>query len=127
MPVSFSPAEQGKIREVLLSGPGVWRTLLKKPAAPGAEGRGAQKPGEASGGSAAQSLTLSAVNVMSRRQAELGETQVSPSLLPLEQETRVRSKARVSRGHEAASGHCGQQREEQEHACRRGNKWFYLP
>lgn len=65
MPVSFSPAEQGKIREGLLSGPGVWRTLLTKPAAPGAEGRGAQNPGEASGGSAPQSLTLSAVNVMS--------------------------------------------------------------
>ena len=104
MPVSFSPAEQGKTREVLLSGPGVWRTLLTKPAVPGADGRGAQKPGEASGGSAGQPLTPSAVNLMSRCQAEVGERQVSPSLLPPEQETRVRSRARVSRGHEAASG-----------------------
>ena len=52
MPISFSPAEQGKIWEVLLSSPGVWRTLLTKPAAPGADGRGAQNPGEASGSSA---------------------------------------------------------------------------
>ena len=58
VPISFSPAEQGEIWEALLSSPGVWRALLTKPAAPGADGRGARNPGEAAGGSARQCLAL---------------------------------------------------------------------
>lgn len=69
VPISFSPAEQGEIWEALLSSPGVWRALLTKPAAPGADGHGARNPGEVAGGSACQGLALSAVSCLDAKQS----------------------------------------------------------